>query len=339
MNRKKLLIFVAAVIVIAAAVFVCIKPVKNYINSKKEYTASGFYMNTYVTANITGAMSEETANIILTNIDTLEKLCLSKTVEGSDVYKLNEKNSYTVSQPTLDAIVTALDVCEKSGGALDIGIGGLVDLWNVNQGASRPPDEKQISAIKGNRYRNISVSGSEISLSDSSKIDLGSVGKGAACDSARQIAEMSGIKRAVVSIGGSIMLYGEGSFRVGIASPEKGSADYIAAINTSSGFVSTSGTYERFFDYDGVRYHHILNPVTGYPVQNGLASVTVVSDSGILSDALSTACFVLGIEEGKKLAAQYGCQAIFVTDDKKIYSTNGIKNQIEITDNSYILAD
>ena len=150
---------------------------------------------------------------------------------------------------------------------------------------------------------------------------------------------MSDAKRAVVSIGGSILLYGEGGFSVGIASPKKGSADYIATIKTGSGFVSTSGTYERCFDYKGVRYHHILDPVTGYPVQNGLASVTIVSDSGVLSDALSTACFVLGIEEGKKLAEQYGCQAINVTDDKHIYTTDEIKPQINITDTAYTIAD
>ena len=126
---------------------------------------------------------------------------------------------------------------------------------------------------------------------------------------------------------------------MGIASPEKGSSDYIATIATENGFISTSGTYERFFDYNGIRYHHILNPKTGYPVQNGLASVTIVSDSGILSDALSTACFVMGKEEGKKLAEKYGCQAVFVTDDKIIYTTDKIKKQLTVTDGSYTLAD
>ena len=339
LNRKKLIVSVAAVTIIAAAVFACFRPVRNYINGKKEYTANGFYMNTFVTVRLTGEMSEETAKTVLTNIETVENLCLSRTVDGSDVFKLNEKGAYEVSSVTLDVIENALDVCEKSGGALDIGIGDLVDLWRINEGASQPPAEEQVFALKGSKYKNISVDGSVVTLSGGAKIDLGSVGKGAACDSVRQIVEMAGIKRAVVSIGGSIMLFGEGDFTVGIASPEKGSADYIATINTKSGFVSTSGTYERYFDYDGVRYHHILDPETGYPVQNGLASVTIVSDSGVLSDALSTACFVLGIEEGKKLAEQYGCQAVFVTDDKHIYFTDGIANQINITDNSYILAD
>ena len=338
MSKKKL-IAIAAVVLFFVAAAVCFRPVRSYINSKKEYTASGFYMNTYVTAKVTGESGDATADIILTNIETAENLCLSRTAEGSDVFNLNKKESLRVSDLTLSVIKTALDVCEKSGGALDIGIGELVDLWSINQGASQPPEEEQISSLKGNKYKDISLNGSEITLKNGAKIDLGSVGKGAACDSVRQILEMSGAKRAVISIGGSILLFGEGEFTVGVASPERGSADYIATIKTGSGFVSTSGTYERYFDYDGVRYHHILNPKTGYPVQNGLASVTIASDSGVLSDALSTACFVLGIEEGKKLAEQYGCQAVFVTDDKQIYTTAEIKPQISITDGSYSFAD
>ena len=339
MNKKKISIIAAVILIVAAAAAGCFKPVRSYINSKKEYTATGFYMNTYVTAKITGESGEATANIVLTNIETLETFCLSRTAESSDIYKLNEKGAFEVSGITLDVINTALDVCEKSGGALDIGIGSLVDLWNINQGASAPPSEEQISSLKGSRFKDITADGSVITLNNSAKIDLGSVGKGAACDSVKNIVEMSGAKRAVVSIGGSVMLYGDGDFTVGIASPEKGSADYIATIQTGSGFVSTSGTYERYFDFNGVRYHHILDPETGFPVQNGLASVTIVSDSGVLSDALSTACFVLGIEEGKKLAEQYNCQAIFVTDDKLIYSTDSIKKHITLTDDSYTLAD
>ena len=339
LNKKRLIIIAVVVLVAGALAAVCFKPVRSFINGKKEYTAEGFYMNTYVTAKVTGESSDATAKIILTNIETIENLCLSRTVEGSDIFNLNEKGSFQVSDLTLSVLKTALDVCDKSGGALDIGIADLVDLWNINQGAAQPPEEEKISSLKGNKYSNISINGSSVTLDNGAKIDLGSVGKGAACDTVLTLLEMSGAKRAVVSIGGSILLYGDGDFTVGIASPEKGSADYIATINTQSGFVSTSGTYERFFDYNGVRYHHILDPETGYPVQNGLASVTIVSDSGVLSDALSTACFVLGIENGKKLAEQYGCQAIFVTDDKQIYSTDGIRNQIEITDNSYTMAD
>ena len=132
------------------------------------------------------------------------------------------------------------------------------------------------------------------------------------------------------------LLYGEGDFTVGIRDP-KGNSSSIISIKTESTCVSTSGSYEQQFEANGKNYHHILDPETGYPVDNGLLSVTIVSDSGILSDALSTACFVLGYEKGKALAETYGCGIIFVTEDKKVYAENGAENYIEITDNEYTL--
>lgn len=339
MNKKHSVFILIAVIVLISAVILGAGPVRKYIKEKDNYSENGFYMNTFVTADITGEFCKETAEAVMANIKMLDELCFSKTAEGSDVFNLNSNGKYDLSDITLNTLVAALDVCEKSGGALDIGIGALVDLWNINQGASKPPLKNDLLPLTGNKYEYISINGSEVSLDNGALIDLGAVGKGAACDSVKNIVEMSGVKRAVVSIGGSIFLYGEGGFTVGIASPEKGSSDYIATIATENGFISTSGTYERFFDYNGIRYHHILNPKTGYPVQNGLASVTIVSDSGILSDALSTACFVMGKEEGKKLAEKYGCQAVFVTDDKIIYTTDEIKKQLTVTDGSYTLAD
>lgn len=338
MKKKKLVIAGAVILIVAVIAGFCVKPVKQFFADRKAAQKTGFYMDTVVTADITGENCGETADAVFNAIQVLEEFCLSKTAEGSDIYELNEKGKYEVTDSTLGILEKSLEVCKKSGGALDIGIGKLVDLWNVKN-RQTPPSQEETDALRGSRYEEISVDANEVTLGDGVKIDLGAVGKGAACDSARDICALSGVKRAVISVGGSVLLYGEGEFTVGIASPETGSADYIAVLTTGAGFVSTSGTYERFFDYEGKRYHHILDPETGYPVDNGLCSVTVVSDSGILSDALSTACFVLGLEDGMNLCEEYGCQAVFITDDGKIYTTDGIRDSLEISDDSFSFAD
>ena len=157
-------------------------------------------------------------------------------------------------------------------------------------------------------------------------------------DEIKGILDSSGIKEAVISAGGSILVYGSRDFTVGIKDPEGGSG-YIAVLTVPQSCVSTSGSYERFFEADGKRYHHILDPKTGYPADNGLISVTVISQSGILSDALSTACFVCGIEDGMALAEEYGCEAVFIDNNHRIYVTEGIRDSIEITDGAYGFAD
>ena len=136
------------------------------------------------------------------------------------------------------------------------------------------------------------------------------------------------VKGAVVSVGGSILAYGSrdkagSNWSVAIQHPRKEN-EFLGVIHLKEGFISTSGDYERYFIKDGVRYHHILDAKTGYPCESGLISVTVVCESGLLSDALSTACFTLGLEKGEKLVEKYGAAAIFVTDDEQIHTVGEI---------------
>lgn len=337
MNKKRVaFIAFGAIIAVCFICFVCFVIPKSGLN--KEYSETAFYMDTTVTVKIIGENCEETAKAMFNTVDVLEKFCLSRTVEGSDIFNINLNGNAEVSDQTLEAITLSLDVCKRSNGALDIGIGSLVDLWSVTSGRSTPPSADEVAALSGNKYDLISVDGSIVTIDKSGLLDLGAVGKGYACDRIHEVAEMAGLKKAVVSVGGSILFYGDDDFTVGIASPERGSTDYIATISIPACCVSTSGTYERFFDYDGVCYHHILNPVTGYPVQNGLTSVTVISENGLISDALSTACFVLGIEKGKELCKEYGCQAVFVTDDKLVYTTDSIRDSVNLIDSEYRFA-
>ncbi len=325
--KKKL----PAAVLLAAVIFLC--AVLCSCSGKNEVTLSAFIMDTAASVKVAGGNAEETAQKIINSASGLEKKNLSRTENGSDVFKVNSSGAAQVSEKTAAVIKKALDVCEKSGGALDIGLGAVSDLWGVKTRTS-PPADSEIKALLADENR-VELSGNEISLSGGALLDLGSVGKGAACDEAFAVLKESGATRAAVSFGGSILFYGEGEFTVGIASPQKGSSDYIAKVTTGQGFISTSGTYERYFDYNGVRYHHILDPKTGFPVNNSLVSVTAFAADGVLSDALSTACFVLGVEEGLKLAESYGADVLFVDENGAITVSHGLKDKVEITNDEF----
>ena len=155
----------------------------------------------------------------------------------------------------------------------------------------------------------------------------------------RGVLEKAKIKRAVVSVGGSILLYGDGEkFTVGIRDPfSESSAESFARLTLPACCVSTSGSYERYFERGGVRYHHILDPKTGYPAESGLVSVTVVCGDGFLSDALSTACFVLGYEKSLPLLEKYGARAVFVFNDKSVRVTGSLADSFELEKDGFKL--
>ena len=148
---------------------------------------------------------------------------------------------------------------------------------------------------------------------------------------------------ACIAVGGSIVCYGSkpdgASYQIGIQNPRGEQNDVMGVLKLEAGsqpvFVSTSGDYEKYFIQDGKRYHHILNPVTGYPADSGTISATIIADNGALSDALSTLCILLDRGQALQLVEQYGADAILVDDAKQVYMTDGIENNFEITDGEY----
>ncbi len=327
---KKAVAAAVTVIIAALAVFVFYDGVLN-----KTSESDFFSMKTYVTAKVTGYESDLCTAEIQKIVDNLDVNVLSRTAENSLISLLNKNGGGELGVQTAAYISLLLDVCEKSGGAFDFTLGGVSDLWKFGS-TPEIPDEKALSdALSHSGYEKLSLSGGNLTMQDKSAVlDFGASGKGIALDSVKAYLETRDIKNAVVSVGGSTLLFGDKEFTVGIRNPEGNAGSYIAKIHMGEGCVSSSGSYEQFFEKNGKRYHHILDPKTGHPVDNGLVGVTIISDSGLLSDALSTACFVLGIEKGSALAAEYGCTAIFVTEDKKIY-VEGDADIVEITDASY----
>ena len=176
-------------------------------------------------------------------------------------------------------------------------------------------------------------------------VDLGAAGKGIGCQEAEEILKETDAAGAVAAIGGSILLYGEkpngDMWKIGIANPRNETGDSYLGTLTLEGTVtvSTSGDYEKFLIKNGKRYHHILDPHTGFPAESGLISVTVVSREGWLSDALSTACFVLGYEKSLDLLEQYGAQAVFVDENYRVCVTDGLADAFTITGAAYEMVD
>ena len=188
---------------------------------------------------------------------------------------------------------------------------------------------------------NTNESVSSIYIGDKCTLDLGAVGKGIACDVVQDyLKKQKEVSGAVIAVGGSILLYGskaDGSdWNVAVQNPrgQDGEAMGVLSLSDTTN-VSTSGDYEKYFTQDGKRYHHILDPSTGYPADSGLISVTIVSDSGLLSDGLSTACFVLGKEKGEKLLETYGAEGVFIDQNKKVTVTKGLKDKFTILNKEY----
>lgn len=209
----------------------------------------------------------------------------------------------------------------------------------VNNEANNTPDNTALNEERlepTDKKTNTDESISSIYIEDQCTLDLGAVGKGIACDVAQNyLKQQKEVSGAVIAVGGSILLYGSKvdgtNWNVAVQNPRGKDGEAMGVLSLSGTTnVSTSGDYEKYFMQNGKRYHHILDPSTGYPAESSLISVTVVSDNGLLSDGLSTACFVLGKEKGQKLLEIYGAEGIFIDQNKKVTVTKGLKDKFTI---------
>lgn len=328
---KKILIALAVVAAVAAAAI--------FFASSNEVKREFFAMDTFVSAKVKGFAAKDAAGGISTLVRELDSKQLSRYTSGSEISRVNSEAETVLSDEVRDYITELLEVGKMSGGKFDIALGAVSDLWSFNDSPRVPSTDELTEALSRSGSDKLSLSGNTLTRADGCIIDLGSAGKGIALDKVKSYLSDKKISSAVVSVGGSVLLYGKGSFNVGVRDPWGEAGRSVMTVKLGAGCVSTSGSYERCFEQGGKRYHHILDPDTGLPVENGLVSVTVISDSGLLSDALSTACFVLGAEGGAKLAAKYGCEVIFITEDKKVICTDGIKPNVTVIADGYTVVE
>ena len=295
-----------------------------------------FAMDTLMTFKAYGSRSDEALSEVSQKILSLESM-LSVTDENSEIWKVNHSagKETEISRETADIVSFALDISEKTDGALNPLVYPLVREWGFTTGDYKIPDGDVISELLTNTdFRKVSVSENSIFLQEGMLIDAGASAKGYAGDAAAKILSEYGVESAVLSLGGNIQTVGskpDGSdWKVAIKDPFDETLQ-MCIVSVSDMAVVTSGNYERYFTgEDGKRYCHIIDPSDGYPSDNGLVSVTIVSGSGILCDCLSTAMFV----KGEKAAIEYwrengGFDMILVNSDREITVTEGLENCFE----------
>ena len=320
MNKKKIISTALAVLLLVGAVGLFIF----YNQSHERFQGSeksSIAMGTILTQKVYGDLAAKDIEKIKAAVDSLDD-AISWRKEASYIAKLNKGE--TVNSAYLRELVSQCsEVSALSGGVFDVTVGGVSQLWSIGEENERIPTDEEIKAELLNvGYGKIRFGGETISLPEDVKLDLGAVGKGAACDMIKTYLDMSSAKGAIVSVGGSILAWGDynkagDKWQIAVAHP-RNEGEYLGIISLDEGFVSTSGDYERYFEKDGRRYHHILDATTGYPAETDTISVTVICDSGALADALSTACFILGREKSEAILEKYGASAIFVDKDLDI---------------------
>ena len=301
-----------------------------FLTGDDMYEVTTFSMGTYVSQRVYGKNREEGARLAAQAVQELDDLISWRSGTG-DVAAINAaagSDFVPLDGRTERVLRSAMDVCEKSGGALDITIAPISLLWDFDNNPHLPPDDMIQKFLTKVDFSALSLPGdgtAALRLHETA-IDLGAVGKGAACDAAIDAYQQAGVSRAVVAVGGSIGVYGKKPFgepwKIAIRDPNGDGG--LGTISLTEGFVSTSGSYEKYFTENDKTYHHLLDPDTGYPAENGLLSVTVKSKEGALSDGLSTACFVLGPEKSLPLLKEFDADAVFVAEDRQVYVTEGI---------------
>lgn len=332
MKQKKKIILV--IILVAFIVFAVIF---DNVSRKKEYELTDFAMGAVITQKITGRNAEGTADEIIEKIKDTEKK-ISWRIENSEIANLNKNKKAQLSEETEKLILDTLDVCKKSGGQVDLTVGELTRLWNIGGENFAVPQEREIkNSLQSIAWQNVKIENGTAVIGENQLIDLGFVGKGIACDKAKEILEKNKATQGIINVGGSLCLYGDETFKVGLRNPLGDVNDYMAVLTLNESFVSTSGNYERYSEFDGKKYHHILSTDTGYPVDNDLLSVTIICSSGLLSDALSTACYCLGYEESLELLETYNAEAVFIFNDNTVKITDGLKDKIEIKNDEFKL--
>lgn len=333
LNKKSLI----AIILCAVIVFGIVS--YDFISGRSSCEKTSVAMGTIVTVKLFGFGTKNDLDKIETEINGLENSVLSWRKEGSDVYRINKGSGtqVSVSPDTVKIIGQCIDISDDCGGVFDITIGNVTKLWDFGGNNQRLPSDDEIKTALGSvGYKNVSISGNAVQIKKGQSLDLGAVGKGFVCDKIKELLDKGRTKSAVVSVGGSLLIYGNRTFSVGIVNPDNDKQS-MGTLKLKDTCVSTSGNYEKYFEQDGKRYHHILNAKTGYPATSEFKSVTVVCESGLISDALSTVCYIAGYRKSVEILKKFDAEAVFIFNNNAVRVTDGLSGKFTVTDDSYTL--
>jgi len=309
---------------------------------------NAFYLGTVVDITIYDKAPDNIFETLFSKIEDIENK-MSLNIDSSEVNKINEnagKNFVEVSEDTYNVIKKGKYYSDITKGNFDITIGPLVNLWQIGTENAKVPSEVEIkNKLPLINYENIILDENEKKVKldkENMKLDLGGIAKGYAADELADILKDNNVNHAIINLGGNVLALGDkpdgSSWKIGVQNPFEPRGKHIAIASVKDKTVVSSGVYERNFTEGGKFYHHILNPFTGYPVENKLQSVTIISDTSFDADGLSTGIFALGLEKGLEFVEKTeGVDALFITDEKKVYITSNIKKNIEMTNKEFKL--
>lgn len=305
-------------------------------------SATSFKLNTIVKITLYDSDDRELLNEAMSLCDKYEAI-FSRTLPSSELYQLNQgslpaqNQFYKISDSLTELISLGLHYSQLSDGAFDLSIGSVSSLWDFTSGEKNIPSSEEISAaLKSVNYRDIILKENSVHFNSSHiQLDLGAIAKGYIADKIKEFLLSRGVRSAIIDLGGNVLCIGshpDGSpFKVGIRLPFADYSQTASTVDISDKSVVSSGIYERYFEKDGKLYHHLLNPKDGYPCDNELSSVTIISHSSADGDGLSTSCFALGLEKGMELINSLpDVQAVFITRDGILHYSENFKEEVSL---------
>lgn len=322
-------------------------------NDSSEAHKQFFAMDTIMTVTAYGKGGDEGIAQVVEEITEMDNT-LDPAVRESEVFKINNARGGTteVSDGILTMLKQAKEIYDDTDGALDLSTYPLSQLWGFidldveNHEEGNVPSEEEIQeklALLG--FDSLTIEDHTVSVPSGTEISFGAVAKGYASDTAVETLRSKGIKSAIVSLGGNVQTLGDtkpdgSSWNVAVQDPNDPSG-YLGLIQAGETAIITSGSYERYFEKDGIRYHHILDPKTGKPADTGLVSVTIVCNSGLTADALSTAMFVLGPDKATEYWRAHSdeFQMIMVTTDNRVLYTSGLSDKFTMMAENYTASE
>lgn len=321
---KIVLLLIGIAIIVAALIFLPEKPDKN----EDFVSKSGLFFDTLVT--ITLYNTEDTALIeeCFAMCKTYEKI-FSRTKKNSELFQINENHGGKASAELLHVLNTGLTFCERSGGAFDITLGTISDLYSFSPDQPEIPSKEVLrEALEHTGYEAVQIQDTTVSVSDPLvKIDLGAVAKGYIADRLKEYLETNGVTSGIINLGGNVLCIGKKNdgenFKIGIQYPFREASDTIAELSIDDLSVVTTGVYERYFYQGDKLYHHVLNPENGLPYDNGIFSVTIIGTNSELCDVLSTAAFTMGLSGMELIDQTEGVWGIYVTENNQLLFSEG----------------
>lgn len=350
--QKKKLNFAGVLVLILLFLSACGSNTSKQTLLQQPYEDTEFLMGTYVTLRI---YDEEKEAVLEKGFNRVQDLAdkLSGETQESEITAVNKaagERSVVLSEDIYDLVRYAANYTAESKGEFDYTIGPVTDLWRIGFDDARKPEQIEIDeALKLVDYKNVELDDEKHSVflkKEGMMLDLGAIAKGYMADEIHELFEEEGVTTAIIDLGGNVFVMGgspsrDGEFwNVGVQDPLGNRGESIGSTKQTDQSIVTSGIYERYLEVDGKIYHHLMDPDEGYPFENEIAGISIISEKSVDGDALSTIVFGLGLESGLEYVNQRDdVEAVFISKDKNVYLSDGLEDNFELTSKEYTLIE